>query len=163
MTINKDERVEMARSFFKQGFNCAQSVALAYSDIIAEGAGLSEEEARRTALTVTSALGGGIARMREVCGCVSAMAIVAGAVHPSLDPGDHSGRTASYALTQELAGKFREINGSIVCRELLGLAPNAQTENPAPSLRTPEYYKKRPCGELVAIAAGILADALSTF
>lgn len=153
----------MARSFFKQGFNCAQSVTLTYVDLISQKMGISEDQAREMALTVTSALGGGISRMREVCGCVNAMAIVAGIIYPSLNPGDHSGRTASYALTQQFAARFKEINGSIVCRELLGLDKSKEMENPEPSLRTPEYYKKRPCPEIIGIASGILADFLSTY
>ena len=145
--INKDERVASARSFFKQGYNCCQAVALAYADIIGDSMGIGEGREKAVA-TIASGFGGGMGRMREVCGCVSGMVMVSGAVCPSTDPGDHSGRTANYALVQKLAGAYKDINGSIICRELLGLGADKK-ESPEPSARTPEYYRKRPCEELV--------------
>lgn len=152
IVINEEERVGKARSFFKDGYNCAQSVALAYADVI----GLDETEVA----ALTSGFGGGFGRLREVCGCVSGMTFVAGAFRPATDPSDRAARTASYALVQQLAGDFRGMNGSIICRELLGLASSAK-EGPEPSLRTGEYYHKRPCEELVGMAAAILARRLS--
>lgn len=150
--VNEEERVAKARSFFRSGYNCAQSVALAYSDVI----GLPEE----TVAALTSGFGGGFGRLREVCGCVSGMTFTAGALCHAKDPGDLAGRTAGYALVQQLASDFRELNGSIICRELLGLDSSVR-ESPAPSPRTGEYYRKRPCEELVGIAAGILARRLT--
>jgi hypothetical protein len=104
-------------------------------------------------------------RMREVCGSVSGMTLLAGLISPADNPSDKSGRTANYALVQEMAEKFKEINGSILCKELLGLVPmgsagNVQKESPEPSDRTAEYYKKRPCEELVGISARIVGEKI---
>ena len=106
-------------------------------------------------------------RMREVCGAVSGMTMLAGLIKPATDPSVKDWRTANYALVQEMAYEFKDINGSIVCKELLGLVPmgsSAQTpkESPEPSDRTPEYYKKRPCEELVGISARIAGEKIAT-
>ena len=124
---------------------------MTFADVI----GLSEEEIARLA----SGFGGGMGRMREVCGTVSAMTMVAGALIPASDVTDKAAKTANYALVQEMADEFKKMNGSIICRELLGLSKTEGT--PVPSERTPEYYKKRPCGELCALAAGIVARKLT--
>ena len=97
-------------------------------------------------------------RMREVCGTVSAMTMIAGVMIPATDVNDKQAKTANYALVQEMADEFRQNCGSIICRELLGLSKPEGT--PVPSDRTAEYYKKRPCGELCSIAAGIIARKL---
>lgn len=143
---------EAAKENFLNGYNCCQAVVLAYADII----GLDRE----TALKVSSGFGGGMSRMREVCGAVSGMAMVAGFICPAADPSDKRDRTENYALVQELAGEYRRENGSIVCKELLGLVPMSPQENPEPSDRTPEYYRKRPCADLVRCAAEILGKNL---
>ena len=148
MTV--EERKNKAAELFKAGYNCCQAVAMTFSDVI----GLPESEVARLA----SGFGGGMGRMREVCGTVSAMTMVAGAIIPANDVNDKSAKTANYALVQEMADEFRQMNGSIICRELLGLSKPEGT--PVPSDRTPEYYKKRPCGELCSIAAGIIAKQL---
>jgi hypothetical protein len=106
-------------------------------------------------------------RMREVCGAVSGMTMLAGLIKPATDPSVKDWRTANYALVQEMAGEFKGINGSIVCKELLGLVPmgssaQAPKESPEPSDRTPEYYKKRPCEELVGISARIVGEKIAT-
>lgn len=152
LNIDKDTRAAQARAFFKGGYNCCQSVAMAYADVL----GLDKD----TVAMLASGFGGGFARMREVCGCVSGMTMVAGALRPATNPSVRTERTANYALVQELADEFRKMNGSIVCRELLGL--DRKRESPQPSERTAEYYKKRPCEEMVGIAAGILADKISS-
>lgn len=109
--------------------------------------------------------------MREVCGTVSAMGMAAGFISPAIVPKNMEERTANYALVQELAGEFRKENGSIICRELLGLGKktesnkqdaSAEIEPPRPSDRTPEYYRKRPCPELVACSARIIARKLAS-
>jgi C_GCAxxG_C_C family probable redox protein len=120
---------------------------MTFADVI----GLPEDEIARLA----SGFGGGMGRMREVCGTVSAMTMVSGALIPANDVNDKSAKTKNYALVQEMAGEFKDMNGSIICRELLGLSKPEGT--PVPSDRTSEYYKKRPCGELCSIAAGIIA------
>ena len=156
--FNIEERVEKARRLFKEGgYNCCQAVVLAYNDIF----GLEDE----LAASLSSGFGGGMGRMREVCGAVSGMVMLAGMIRPASDPSVKNWRTANYALVQEMAGEFKEINGSIVCKELLGLVPMgsctpAPKESPEPSDRTPEYYKKRPCEEMVGIAARIVGERI---
>ena len=155
-TFNIEERVEKAKRLFKEGgYNCCQAVVLAYNDLF----GLDDE----TAAAISSGFGGGMGRMREVCGSVSGMTLLAGLMKPASDPSVKDWRTANYALVQKMAGEFRDMNGSIVCKELLGLVPMgsgspAPKESPVPSDRTPEYYKKRPCEELVGIAARIVGE-----
>ena len=154
--FNIEERVEKAKRLFKEGgYNCCQAVVLAYNDLF----GLDNE----TAAAVSSGFGGGMGRMREVCGAVSGMTMLAGLMKPASDPSVKDWRTANYALVQKMAGEYRDINGSIVCKELLGLVPMgsgtpAPKESPEPSDRSPEYYKKRPCEELVGIAARIAGE-----
>ncbi len=151
----KEERVARAKANFRKGYGCCQAVALAYADVLE----MSAEDIAK----VSAGFGGGFARMREVCGCVSAMTMVAGAISPSVNPGVQSERKANYTLVQELASEYKAINGSIICREILtgaGCAPASPSEGPEPSVRTPEFYKKRPCEELCGIAAGLLADKL---
>ena len=137
-------------AYFKQGFNCAQAVVMAFGDVT----GLSEGEGAR----IASSFGGGFGRMREVCGAVSGMGIVAGILYGNADPKDPVAKQAHYALVQEMAGKFREANGSIVCRELLG---DKRAITSTPEARTSEYYKKRPCVELVGMAADILDEVIA--
>jgi len=158
MNIDIEERAAKAKKLFREeGYNCCQAVVLAYNDVF----GLDD----KTAASLSSGFGGGMGRMREVCGSVSGMVFISGLISPADDPSDKKARTANYSLVQEMAGKFREINGSIVCRELLGL-PSAQkdcpssSESPEPSDRTPEYYKKRPCEELVGISARIVGEKI---
>lgn len=159
--IDIEERAEKARRLFKEGgYNCCQAVVLAYNDIF----GLDDE----TVAAVSSGFGGGMGRMREVCGCVSGMVMLAGLMRPVSDPSVKEWRTANYSLVQEMAGRFKAINGSVVCKELLGLVPMGsgmaiQKESPEPSDRTPEYYKKRPCEELVGIAARIVGEKILSF
>ena len=141
---------EIAIQYFKQGYNCAQSVVMAFHDVT----GLTEQDSARLA----SSFGGGLGRLREVCGAVSGMAIVAGILYGYDDPKVPGAAQKHYALVQELAGAFREANGSIVCRELLGDTSAVRT---APEPRTAEYYKKRPCAELVGFAADILDEYIA--
>ena len=156
--FNIEERVEKAKRLFKEGgYNCCQAVVLAYNDVF----GLDDQ----TAAALSSGFGGGMGRMREVCGAVSGMVMLAGMIRPASDPSIKDWRTAIYALVQKMAGDFKALNGSIVCKELLGLVPMgsgspAPKESPEPSDRTPEYYKKRPCEELVGIAARIVGKNL---
>ena len=153
MDINPAERQERAEKFFMEGYNCCQAVLLAFQDILPVD--------RSALLRVASGFGGGIARMREVCGAVSAMAMIAGFLSPAEDPSNLQQRRDNYALVQRFAQAFKEQKGSIVCREILGLRkpePGAPMESPMPSARTPEYYKTRPCAATVGIAARIVAD-----
>ena len=156
--LNIEERIAKAKRLFKEeGYNCCQAVVLAYNDIF--------EVDDNTAAALSSGFGGGMGRMREVCGSVSGMVMLAGLIAPAADPSVKVDRTRNYALVQEMADEFRAMNGSIVCKELLGLVPmgsgaTACKESPEPSDRTPEYYKKRPCEELVGIAAGIVGKRI---
>ncbi len=151
MQINIEERVAQARTNFTSGYNCSQSVAMAFADII--------ELDERTIATISASFGGGMGRLREVCGAVSGMSIVAGFLAPAFDPADRAAKSANYTLVQQFAEAFRAENGSIVCRDLLGLT--VQKQEPTPEARTPEYYKKRPCAELVAMSARIVAEYIA--
>ncbi len=137
---------EKAKELFLEGYNCAQSVAGAY----AEEMGID----RQTLLKMSSSFGGGMGRMREVCGAVSGMFLAAGAVYGYDDPKDSSAKREHYERIQTLAARFKEQTGSIICRELLGI--EGRDNSPVPSERTGEYYKKRPCAEMVGLAAEIL-------
>ncbi len=151
--FNLEERVDKARRLFKEeGYNCCQAVVLAYNDLF------DIDDA--TAAAMSAGFGGGMGRMREVCGSVSGMVMLAGFIAPANDPSIKVDRTNNYALVQNMAAQFKELNGSIVCKELLGLAPMPHTESPEPSDRTPEYYKKRPCEELVGISARIVGEKI---
>ncbi|MCD7867706.1 MAG: C-GCAxxG-C-C family protein [Clostridiales bacterium] len=136
---------EIAEGYFRKGYNCSQSVAAAF----AEEMGMEPELVLKT----SAGFGGGFGRMREVCGAFSGMVFVAGALYGNTDP---AGKSAFYAEIQELARRYKEQNGrgSIVCRELLGLKKPEGT--PVAEARTEEYYKKRPCPELIRIAADIM-------
>ena len=137
------EKGKTAREYFEQGYNCSQAVVLAFAPDL----GLDE----KTAVLVSSAFGGGMGRLREVCGTVSGMFMVAGLLYGDGAVPSHEAKTAHYARVQELSARFREENGSILCRELLQGVPTDKTA--VPEHRTPEYYKKRPCADLVRDAA----------
>lgn len=140
---------EKAMHLFLGGYNCAQAVAVAFCDVT----GLGEKETAR----MVSAFGGGMGRMREVCGAVSGMWIILGVKQGYTNVGDHEEKAALYTTVQKLAAKFREENGSIICRDLLGGNPSS---TPNPSERNAAYYKKRPCVDLVGSAARIIAEHL---
>ena len=136
---------EKAAELFVNGCNCAQAVAVAFCDVT----GMDP----RAAAKLSSSFGGGMGRMREVCGAVSGMLMVAGLLYGYDDPGEKDvNKKAHYALVQQLAGAFREEVGSIVCREILKNPPS----DPNPTPRTAEYYKTRPCARMVMTAARIL-------
>jgi len=141
---------EKAKAYFEEGYNCAQAVTLAF----AEEMGVEKEMAARMA----SSFGGGLGRLREVCGCVSGMALAAGALYGYSEPKAKEEKADHYALIQKLANEFKEKNGSIICRELLA-GINSDT-SPVPEARTEAYYKKRPCADLAYIAAKILEEEM---
>ena len=149
------ERGERAKGLFLQGYNCCQAVLLAFADILG-AEGLADEDLLKT---IGSGFGGGFARMREVCGSFSGCTVMAGFIRPAVTPGLEE-RKANYALVQEMAAAFRERNGgSIVCGDLLGLR-GKKPEGPVPSERTEEFYKKRPCPEIIRNAAVIIAEKM---
>lgn len=142
---------ELALQNFESGCNCAQAVFLAF----AEDAGL----ARGTAAKLAGPFGGGIGRLREVCGAISGMCMAAGLLLGSEDTADGDAKAAVYDMTRGLVERFREENGAILCRELLEGTGATTGGNPEP--RTKEYYERRPCSELVRIAADILEAELN--
>ena len=140
----------LAAELFLSGYNCAQAVVVAFSDVT----GLERDFAAK----FSSSFGGGMGRMREVCGAVSGMLMVAGLLYGYTDPGEGDcNKKAHYALVQELASKFREEVGSIVCREILKNPPS----DPNPTPRTAEFYAQRPCARMVMLAAKILDDYIA--
>lgn len=143
---------DLAKELFSKGYNCSQSVFAAFCD----ETGLDID----TALKISSSFGGGMGRLREVCGAVSGMFMVVGMKYGYTDPFDKKAKTEHYKLVQDLAKQFEKENGSIVCRELLGLSVKADI--PVPEDRTESYYKKRPCAELVENAARILDEYISS-
>ena len=145
------KRVERAKELFHQGFNCSQAVFAACADIY----GIEDEA---LALRLAASFGGGIGRMRQTCGAACGMFLLAGLQNGSAIPGDAEGKKNNYTLVQELAAKFKNENGSLICAELLGIAPKPQT--PTPEVRTEAYYQKRPCVEMVASAVRMYLESL---
>ncbi|MBR3171863.1 MAG: C_GCAxxG_C_C family protein [Lachnospiraceae bacterium] len=142
---------EEARRLFMMGYNCAQSVFCAFRD----ETGLSLDESAR----LSSSFGGGMGRLREVCGGVSGALMALGAICGYDVPGDDTAKRAHYKLVQNYARRFKEMNGTIVCRELLRDVP--VTPGDIPEARTPEYYARRPCLRLVGEAAALLDEMLN--
>ena len=138
-----------AAELFLSGYNCAQSVAVAFCDVT----GLDEKFTAR----MVSSFGGGMGRIREVCGAVSGMFFVLGLLYGYDTPGDDVSKKELYTEVQELAAKFREQCGSIVCREILKNPPT----DPNPSPRTEEYYKTRPCARMVLVAGQLMDEFIA--
>lgn len=143
-------RKEKAMQKFLDGYNCSQCMILAFEDII--------DTDINQALKIASPFGGGMGRLREVCGSVSGMFMVLGYILGYNEPDDYEGKKQLYAHIQELARRYEDANGSIICRELLGLTEK-RTDS-IPEKRTEEYYKKRPCAEKIGSAAEILETYL---
>lgn len=141
---------EKAVNNFRDGYNCAQSVLLAFANKV----GLKEDEA----LKLASSFGGGMGRLREVCGAVSAMFMIAGILKGYTEPNNDIVKANHYKLIQDLAAEFKSKHGTIICRELLGL--DGTEFSPIPSARTDEYYKERPCEEFIKCAAEIVEEEL---
>lgn len=146
-----EKKSECAVRLFKEGYNCSQAVIGAFCEEL--GMELN------VALKLSSSFGGGMGRLREVCGAVSSMFMIAGLKYGYTDPKDRQAKQKHYELIQMLSQRFKEKNGSIICRELLGL--NIKHDRPEPEERTREYYKKRPCSELVRLAAEIMEEVLA--
>ena len=142
---------ELAKKNFESGCNCAQAVLLAFSD----RTGLDEA----TAMKLAASFGGGMGKLREVCGAVSAIFMAAGMIYADDHIPTLEDKAAHYQKIQALAARFKEENGSYLCRDLLEGVPVSKES--APEERTEQYYKKRPCGDLCAIAARILDEFLS--
>ncbi len=138
------ERARKAKDYFLSGYNCSQAVMLAFSDVL--------EADENILKAVALPMGGGMGRLRQTCGGVSGAAMCAGLLFPDL------GKNETYAIVQEIVKKFTERNGSYNCGELLsGVGLKTET-SPQAAERTPGYYKKRPCADLVYDAAEILEE-----
>lgn len=138
---------DRARELFLQGYNCSQSVFAAFSHRF----GIDEE----TALKISAGLGGGIGRLREVCGAVSGSAMAIGSIVSATKGDDGESKKRNYELVREFADRFTSLHGSIVCRDLLKLGIKAEA-SATPDGRTADYYKNRPCLKVVEDAAEIL-------
>lgn len=147
-----ESRAERAMELFKQGYNCSQAVFASCADLY----GIQDES---LALRLAASFGGGTGRMRMTCGAANGMFMLAGLHNGSATPHDNNGKMANYAFVQQLAGEFKDKYGSLVCAELLGLAPKPQ--DPKPEERTPQYYEKRPCSEMVAEAVRIYLHSIN--
>jgi C_GCAxxG_C_C family probable redox protein len=143
------DRSQLAVQFFLDGYNCSQAVTLAFCDLM----GLDKHQAA----LLSGPFGGGMGRMREVCGAVSGMYMVLSQLY-GYDKPDDMAKKALYTDVQALAAQFREQAGSIVCREILKNPPS----DPNPTPRTAEYYAKRPCARMIMIATQILSDYIDT-
>ncbi len=149
--INNNEKARKAMELFRMGYNCSQSVAGAWCDEI----NLSMD----TAVRISAGFGGGMGRMREVCGAVSGAFMILGMVFSTGNP-DPESKKYMYEIIQAYAARFKEENrfGSIICREMLGLKG---AEAPVPAARTEEYYKKRPCPEIIGMASALLEEFIT--
>ena len=140
----------LAKQLFLNGYNCAQAVFCAFSDMTGYDI--------NTSARMASSFGGGLGRLRETCGVVSAAALILGIVYGYDDPSDHEAKKHHYALIREFAERFRTKNKSINCRELLTLAGLSPETGGEPEQRTEEFYRMRPCPRLVYDAALILDE-----
>ncbi len=144
------DRGMLAAELFEKGYNCAQAVAVAFQDVT----GLGTETSAR----MVSGFGGGMGRMREVCGAFSGMLMVLSYLYGYQDPMDNEGKMALYTQIQALGGQFKDLGpGSLICREILKNPPS----DPVPSVRTQEYYRLRPCARMCYNAAHILEDYIA--
>lgn len=143
-------RKEKAMQSFLEGYNCAQCMILAFEDMLTIDL--------KTALKIASPFGGGMGRLREVCGSVSGMFMVLGYIKGYSEPNNYDEKKELYEHIQELAKRYEVANGSIICRELLGLTERKDVATP--EKRNEEYYKKRPCKEKIGSAAEILEQYL---
>lgn len=149
--MNKNlTKEDIAAENFQCGYNCAQSVLLAYCDEI----GFDKD----TVLKLASSFGGGMGRMREVCGAVSALFMIAGILKGYTAPNDDETKQTHYQLIQDLATEFKSHFGTIICRELLG--DDVADNSAKPSQRTEKYYQSRPCSDFIKMAAKIAQEKL---
>ena len=149
-----DARAMRAQELFKQGFNCSQAVFASCADLY----GITDET---LALRLASSFGGGIGRMRLTCGAACGMFLLAGLESGSATIGDAEGKKRNYAMVQDLAEKFRQENGHLNCSDILGLSTQETAHpDPTPAPRNPEYFRKRPCVEVVGGAVRIFLNSI---
>ena len=155
MEISKEDRIQRAVELFMQGYGCCQSVVCAFSDLY----GLDEE----MALRVSAGFGGGVGRLRMMCGTCSALVILAGLEKGQTRGEDREGKSVCYQLVRQLLETFRQRNGSIICAELLQMnGVKAETNTSQPDERNAEYYRVRPCARKVESAARVFAEYLAS-
>ena len=155
METSKEDRIQRAVELFMQGYGCCQSVVCAFSDLY----GLDEE----MALKVSAGFGGGVGRLRMMCGTCSALVILAGLERGQTRGEDREGKSVCYQLVRELLETFRQRNGSIICAELLQMnGVKAETNTSQPDERNAEYYRVRPCARKVESAARVFAEYLAS-
>jgi C_GCAxxG_C_C family probable redox protein len=148
-----DKRVERAVENFMQGYGCCQSVVAAFADLY----GMDDNMAKR----VAAGFGGGVGRMRMMCGAVSGIVMLVGLDCGQTEGSDREGKSACYKVVQELLAKSKEQNGSLICAEILGIKGYEKAAcSYVASPRTAEYYKQRPCAAKVESAARIFAEYL---
>ena len=150
-SIDIEQRVLRARELFLSGYNCSQAVCMALADLY----DLPQPQAAR----LSASFGGGVGRLREMCGACSAMVLLEGLQSGATDGADAEGKQANYRNVQALVHRFAEQNGSYLCRELLQLRKDAPTP-PVPDARTAEYYRQRPCLRMVESATRIYCERL---
>ena len=146
------EHEDLAEALFRKGYNCAQAVTCAF----AKELGMEEAAAAR----LSSSFGGGMGRLREVCGAVSGALLVLGALRGYDDPADPAAKVQHYHLVQAFAHRFQAENGSLICRTLLKDVPTTPGDTPEP--RSEAFYQRRPCLRLIRDAARIVDDLLDT-
>ena len=146
------DHAEKARELFFKGYNCAQAVLCAFTDVT--GYDLD------TSARMASSFGGGLGRLRQTCGAVSGAALVLGIVKGYDDPSDYEAKRQHYALVRDFAERFKEKHESINCGELLKLAGLGSSAGGNPEKRSDEYYSKRPCPQMIYDAAKILDEML---
>ena len=149
--IDPEERAARAEALFRQGYSCAQSVVGTYADLY--------DIDRRQLLRIAASFGGGIGRMREVCGAACGMFILAGLETGTDDPADRTTKGYNYKVVQELAAEFRDCNGALRCADLLGIR-TGKPQSPIPQQRDAAYYANRPCPKVVREAARIVGEYL---
>ena len=153
MTKEMEDRIQLAVENFMQGYGCCQSVVAAFADLY----GMDKQ----LALRIAAGFGGGVGRLRMMCGAVSGLVILAGLDCGQTEGSDRAGKSACYKVVQQLLGKFKERNGSVISAELLGLnGQQIAKETHEASERNAEYYKKRPCAAKVESAARVFAEYL---
>ena len=150
---NLQARVDRAVDNFMQGYGCCQSVVAAFADLY----GLDDTMAKR----IGAGFGGGVGRMRMMCGAVSGIVVLVGLDCGQTEGSDREGKSACYKVVQELLAQSKAQNGSLICAEILGLKGNVKAQSSyEASARTAEYYKTRPCAAKVESAARIFAEYL---
>ena len=152
--LDLEMRVQRAVDNFMAGYGCCQSVVAAFADLY----GLDEVMAKR----IAAGFGGGVGRLRMMCGAVSGIVMLVGLDCGQTEGSDREGKSVCYKVVQELLAQSKAENGSLICAEILGIKGYEKAVNSyVASPRTAEYYKSRPCAAKVESAARIFAQYLS--